>query len=151
MREITLTRGLSAKVDDEDFDRITNVGRWYADVWHGARIYAKNQASYMHRMILNNPKTGDVDHINGDTLDNRKENLRVVDRSTNMLNANVIIRIDNKSGRKGVHFDSFYNGWKAEIKVAGKKFHLGIYKEKEEAFKAREKAENRLAEGLPPK
>src|SRR5947207_850674 len=107
MREITLTRGLIALVDDEDYDRVVGLGRWYADIWHGTRTYAKHGYIYMHRFIMkplmNFPDLAkiDIDHINGNTLDNRKENLRLCTRSENMLNKNVIIRSDNKSGVKG--------------------------------------------------
>jgi hypothetical protein len=62
MREITLTRGHIAKVDDEDFEKLVAEGRWYADVWHGARIYASHRnkrtrkTEYMHRYILNHKR-----------------------------------------------------------------------------------------------
>lgn len=81
----------------------------------------------------------EVDHINGDRSDNRFRNLRAVSRQENRLN--VKERIDNTSGRTGVHFHKNSKKWYATIKVAGKSRHLGVYATFEEASQARAKAE----------
>ncbi len=80
-----------------------------------------------------------IDHINGDTKDNRIENLRAVSRSQN--NQNSKIGVNNKSGAIGVHFLKQGQKWRAEITSNGKKQHLGVFSDKDEAIKARKEAE----------
>lgn len=151
MREITLSQGYSALVDDEDYDKLTALGRWSVE-HRGVRSYARRRdAGYMHVFIMKPQKGFDVDHDNGNGLDNRRKNLSIKTRSENMLNPNVITRIDNKSGKKGVYFDTWYNGWKAEIRIQGRKYNLGVYNDLEKAINARLDAEERLAKGLSPR
>ncbi len=68
----------------------------------------------------------EVDHINGDKSDNRRDNLRFVSRSCNALNRNK--PKDNKSGYKGVCFDKRFGIFKAYVRRNGKLKHLGSYK-----------------------
>ena len=105
-----------ALVDDEDYERVKEAvcsyrkdgtpkkgsGKWYAHVPAGTKPYAMNggRDKSIHRIVMNNPKGMDVDHVNGDTLDNRKENLRVCTRSQNAQNKK--LREDSSSGMKGV-------------------------------------------------
>ena len=100
----------------------------------------------MHREITNAPKGMQVDHINGNTLDNRKENLRVCTRSQNMMNRGK--QNNNKSGYKGVSYmkkkDPNYEypkPWRAQIKCPTnqKVIHLGCYKYPEQAARAYDK------------
>lgn len=88
------------------------------------------------------PKGFEIDHINRVVNDNRWCNLRVVRRSQN--NMNTKIRVDNKSGVKGVYFDKSRNNWAAEIKANGKRKHLGRFDTLQEAAKARKEAEQRF-------
>jgi hypothetical protein len=143
MKEIVLSRGLRALVDDEDYEALIKEGRWSA-IQSGPRFYAS------HRSKRTGMKEY-IDHINGNPLDNRKENLRICTRSINNLNKNVAIRMDNKSGVKGVYFATTHQKWKAEYCVNKRKFHLGFYPSLELAAAARKKAELRVAEGLSPK
>lgn len=84
----------------------------------------------------------DVDHINGDRLDNRWANLRLVSRQNNLRNQG--LRIDNTSGVIGVHFDKNKNKWLAYIGVGeGKREALGYYETKDEAIDVRKAAEIR--------
>ena len=79
---------------------------------------------------------GEIDHINGDKLDNRIANLRVVDRTENSRNQR--LRRDSKSGIVGV---SFYRGnWIARIKVGRKSIELGQFETQQAAVDARNKA-----------
>jgi hypothetical protein len=149
MQKIPLNHGFVTLVDDEDFDWLTAIGKWHVE-FRGIRMYARHRSGYMHRIIMNRPAL-DVDHHDGDGLNNRRSNLRVATRSANMLNPNVTRRLDNKSGKTGVHFDTFYKGWKAEIKVNGKKYHLGVHDTLDAAIAARLVAEQRIATGLSPK
>lgn len=73
----------------------------------------------------------DLDHVNGNRADNRLVNLREADRSQNLWNMR--IRADNRSGIKGVCFDSQARKWRADIKVRGKRVHLGLFSSKEDA------------------
>ncbi len=79
--------------------------------------------------------TTDVDHKNMDVADNRFANLRLASRSQNNANSNP--PRDNKSGKKGVFFDSTRGQWKAEIKANGIKHHIGRFDSFEEACDAR--------------
>jgi len=107
VREIRLTKGKVALVDDEDFDAIAEHkwcavekfrGCWYAvrgiSTPHGVRHI------YMHRVIANPPKGMVTDHINGDGLDNRRSNIRIATKQQN--SQNVAPGRNNRSGFRGV-------------------------------------------------
>lgn len=79
--------------------------------------------------------TTDIDHINMDVQDNRIDNLRLATRSQN--NANAKPPRDNKSGKKGVFFDTARGLWRAEIKGNGIKKYIGRFEKFEEACDAR--------------
>ncbi|HWY33630.1 MAG TPA: hypothetical protein VNX68_03225 [Nitrosopumilaceae archaeon] len=90
MKEIILSRGKIALIDDEDYARVRKYS-WcihssrYKDLFYAkARINGKNVL--LHRFILRPSKTLVVDHINGDGLDNRRFNLRVTTDALNKLN-----------------------------------------------------------------
>ena len=82
---------------------------------------------------MGSPSGFDVDHINGDRLDNRKTNLRVVTRSVNNMNSD---RVWGASGYKGVG-QHVTGSWYARLKVNGKVRSFGYYKTAEEANVAR--------------
>ncbi|MEF3301914.1 HNH endonuclease [Paenibacillus sp. GYB003] len=87
---------------------------------------------YLHRFLTDCPDDLVVDHLSGDTLDNRNENLRICTRQANNQNAN--IRKDNKTGWKGV---TIKNGkFVASIRVNKKKKHLGTFSTLQEAVAA---------------
>lgn len=91
----------------------------------------------IHRVIMN-PKNDElVDHRNWNKLDNRKQNLRVCNRSEN--NVNIHKKSNNTSGYTGVERNG--NNWKAEISFNNKKIYLGTYKTIEDAVKSRNRAE----------
>lgn len=97
----------------------------------------KDRGDYLHHMIIGKPQKGKaVDHINRDRLDNRKENLRIVDYFQNAQN--ISIQKNNTSGYRGVWKKG--NRWQADIKVNYKKLSLGSYATKEEAALAYNKA-----------
>ena len=97
----------------------------------GVRIYA-------HRLawMIVNGDLGDkqIDHINGDRLDNRISNLRLVSVAQNMQNLKKSTK--NTTGFKGVSFYKAYNKFCAEPKVDGKKYFLGYFDTPEEAHNA---------------
>jgi len=134
MKKIKLTQDKFAVVDDEWFDYINQYKWCYYNGGYAARQIQKDRIKttiYMHRQIANTPIGMDTDHINGDKLDNRGENLRVVDHKTN-LNAYMKLDKRNKSGYRGV---SSYKGnkWRARVGRGG---YLGIYDTPEEAAEA---------------
>lgn len=93
----------------------------------------------MHRIILERmigrplTKGEEVDHINRNGLDNRRENLRLATSTQN--NANQKIRSDNKSGVRGVSWSKGKQKWKAAIYIDKKQKHLGYFDDKELAKK----------------
>lgn len=82
---------------------------------------------------------GEVDHINGDRLDNRISNLRVVDDAGNARNRGMDSR--NTSGRIGVYWHKSQKRWWAMITVSRRRKSLGYFDTIEDAAKARETAE----------
>ncbi len=88
---------------------------------------------YLQNFILGTEAT--VDHINHDIYDCRKENLREVNKSENMMNSKISKR--NTSGVKGVSFDKRDNKWMAHIYLNGKFYNLGRYSDFNVAVKTR--------------
>jgi AP2 domain-containing protein/HNH endonuclease len=148
-RRIKLTRSQFAKVDASDYEWL-NQWNWYAlfnkligsfYAVRGRHEPGQPALISMHRAILGDPKGLDVDHINHDTLDNRRKNLRKATRSQNLLNAR---RKINNSGFKGVYRHPG-GKWKAQIQVNHKYVYLGYFSSPEEAHKAYVKAAKKLA------
>jgi HNH endonuclease len=133
MKEIPLNHGKVALVDDADYERVMT-RTWYA-VQHKKRWYAKSgfyrglgkttTTVYMHRFIFNLPpgRKNEVDHRNGNGLDNQRSNLRVCTSAQNKMN--VGLRKDNRSGYKGVGWHSKMKQWMARIRIDGKYRVLG--------------------------
>lgn len=89
---------------------------------------------YLHRLIMT-PAPGElVDHINGNKLDCRRSNLRIVTNAQNLWNRGITAH--NTSGYKGVTYCSDTGRWRAEIRVNRKRIHLGRFDHPEEAAKA---------------
>jgi hypothetical protein len=143
MIEIPLTQNQVALIDDEDFELVSQY-KWYAG-WdsHTKSYYACTKIKketgghtllQMHRLIMNAKKGEQVDHINHNTIDNRKANLRSCTHSENQHNQGKYS--NNTSGYKGVHPHKSSGKWQAQIKLNGKTIHLGTFLTKEEAYKA---------------
>lgn len=116
-------RGYTAAVDDDDYERV-NVFRWaYSNGYAQRRSGGK--CILMHRMITNAGESIEVDHINGNRLDNRKANLRLCSRSQNMMNVGK--RANSKSGYKGVSWSTQRRKWAAMIWKDGKPINLGRF------------------------
>jgi len=121
MIEVPLSRGQVALIDDEDADFIFQY-QWYAQWQPCIRGYYASRAGisingnqpmiYMHRVLMGARKGQRVDHINMDSLDNRRSNLRFVSRSVNQINSKPYST--NRSGYKGVCVRK--NGYRAELR-----------------------------------
>jgi hypothetical protein len=147
---LPLTRGYNAVVDANRADILS--AKWAVLVTDG-RFYGRRDITdpdtkkvrclYLHRIVVNAPPGTEVDHINGDTLDNRACNLRIVDRATNARNVAGPKR-DGTSGYLGVSWDKSRNLWTAKIQVGGKTINLGRFETKEAAHEARLESERRF-------
>ncbi len=100
------------------------------------RLNNKRHQIQMHRIIMGAGKGEQVDHINGDGLDNRIENLRMCTYSENYQNSRK--RKNCSSKYKGVHFYKDSQNWRAMITIpnTGHPIHIGLFKEEIEAAKA---------------
>ena len=145
IRLIPLTRGLNAIVDADDYERLTQ-RNWYAwPLRKGKAYYAMrkhsdniNKIVPLHRDVIHCPDELQVDHINRNTLDNRKANLRIVDRFQNARNRSR--NSNNKSGFKGVCWNKNEERWVASIRVNWKLLFLGYFDLAEDAARAYDKA-----------
>lgn len=140
-RPIILTKHLMTLVDNDDYLKYNNIA-WCAGNKGKNTFYAVSSfdGKLLHRVIMNAPKGVTVDHINGNTLDNRKCNLRLASYSQNCANRR--IQSNNTSGYRGVYYDSSTrskNKWKAQISFEGKNMHIGRFYTKEQAFDAYDK------------
>ena len=133
MKEIQLTKGLVALVDDEDYEMLIKK-RWCLNDG-----YAYNASlGRMHRFILSAPSGVMVDHINGDKLDNRRQNLRLCTNSQNQGNRKAARGV---SKFKGVTWQKRRPGcgrshWKAQIVIDGVAKYLGAFDTDREAAEA---------------
>jgi hypothetical protein len=139
MKKIPLTRGHFALVDNEDYKSLIKM-KWYSTpgvntfyaktliILKGEPRKSRYKMKQMHRLIMNPPDNMQIDHINHNGLDNRKENLRLVTSRGNHLN-----RLNpNKCGYPGL--TKSWKKYRAQININGKKKHLGVFKTPEEAY-----------------
>ncbi len=117
--------------------------KWYVlKTGYAARtVRNPKRMVYMHRVIAAVPDKKVVDHINGDILFNACWNLRIVSQEQNIANARNWRH--NTSGSRGVAWHKQQKCWRAYINIKGKQISLGLYKEKEDAIKARTTAEEK--------
>ena len=130
---VTLDNGKSFLIDDDDYERFKNFNWRYEKSPNGSGGYVVAIIK-MHRLVTNAKKGEEIDHINHDKLDNRKENLRKVTHSENCQNRPLNKR--NKSGYKGVHWFKNEKKWSARLGVNGKRIFLGYFDNKKDAAKA---------------
>lgn len=117
MKQIPLSgreaRGRSALVDDCDYERLSQY-KWKAKASGGGNVYAvrntlvggKNVTLRMHRVVLGYDGDQDVDHINRDSLDNRRANLRVCTRAENLLNSDLVAEARERNLKYGRYLEA---------------------------------------------
>jgi len=143
---IPLTHGYETIVDASDLELVVKYD-WYARVRLKAdgsirTVYAirskkvarKVRMLGIHRTILNAPDGYEVDHIDGDGLNNRRSNLRLASRAENQKNR--ARPVSNSSGVKGVTWDAARGKWLAQIGSANKHHYLGRFDKIEDAAAA---------------
>lgn len=134
-KQIPLSQGKFATVDDADYDWLAK-HKWSYDPKGYAMRRSANVTIYMHRVVLNASGPVTVDHVNGDGLDNRRENLRVVTTAQNNYNRHPEKR-PKTSQYKGVSLNRKVNRWQAHIKKGDEyRRYLGLYDSEQDAARA---------------
>lgn len=147
MRNITLSNGQETTVDDSDYEELCKYkwgtiknksGHIYAA--RGTRKNGKYSKILIHRVIMDNPENKMIDHINGNTLDNRRENLRIATRAKNLQNSK--LRSDSKCNYKGVSKRGHRYIARIQISV-DKRLFLGYFDNEKDAAMAYDLAANK--------
>ena len=135
---IPLTKGLFAVVDKCDYERLSQY-KWFAKrcghSWYAARGL-KGRTYFMHWGVLGRKEGFITDHINGNGLDNRRENLRFATQSENRRNR----RKWQGKNYKGVRYREDMKKWEALIRVDGKLKSIGYFDRAIEAARAYDRA-----------
>ncbi len=133
---VPLSAGFFSLVDEVDYQKV-NEWNWSTKISghgqgkkfrYGHRIDTIHGYTTLHRFILGVSEECDIDHINGDTLDNRRQNLRLASRSQNLQNQ---VKTRGHSRFKGVYFDTASSKWKAQITIGGIRKNLGRFADEE--------------------
>ena len=138
MKEIQLTQGRVALVDDDDYEYINSM-KWFAHVdkrskslnyaCRTVRVGKKITRIFMHHLVIGKPQKGLVtDHIDGNGLNNQKQNLRLVTHRINMQNNH---KPNKSSNFLGVTKQG--NRWMSQIRINKKYHYLGLYGTQQEA------------------
>jgi len=144
MKKIILSNGRVTLVDDEDYDHLSQF-RWYQhhsgyavrSIYPNGRCKAKQVS--MHSLLIDRPEGMVIDHIDGNTLNNQKTNLRVCTKRQNTFNSSM--QCNNTSGFKGVALIHMKTPkWLASIKYEGKTYRIGCFTDKLDAARAYNKA-----------
>lgn len=118
----------------EDFSKINNLNL-YVSIQGGRPYLVDNKGKKLHHYLFKTIKGLEIDHINLDTLDNRRNNIRYCTHQQNQINQS--LQRNNTSGVSGVSFYSPRNKFRSRIKVSQKDIHLGYYDTFENAVQAR--------------
>jgi len=152
---LDLPHGYQTVIDEADVAQVAALtlyrgtnGYVYYSLWRNG----KSTPRTLHALLMGTHAGSHIDHINGNKLDNRRVNLRVVTPSTNQVNRHGLNR-NNRSGVRGVDYapkTSASKPWRAQITVDHRNKYLGLYATKEEAVAARRAAELELFGELCP-
>lgn len=145
---VPLTQGYEAVIDVADVPLVEG-WNWYAQVRphtiYAKRIDGAGQSRFtvhLHRVVMESPDELEVDHRDGNGLNNRRGNLRLATRSQNNQNRNT--GVNNTSGYKGVTWHKAKGKWNARIKINGKRRNLGYFSNPESAAAAYAAASSEL-------
>jgi hypothetical protein len=142
MKTITLSNGAYVTVvDDIDFDELSR-HKWHASPRGDGRCYAQRaifvdgrwSTILMHRQIMNSPKGKMVDHENHNTLDNRRQNLRIANNRQNQWNQRK--HQDSKSKYRGICWHKDYKKWMARISSPEGRITIGFFDSEEAGAQA---------------
>lgn len=144
MKKIKLTQGKFVLVDDCDYEYL-NQWKWCTgklrNTFYAVRGSRRSESKkrkliYMSKVILQRMeiKFKQVDHIDGNGLNNQRSNLRSATNQENLFNQG--LRSDNTSGHKGVSWNKRVQKWQVCIRVNGKNKHLGLFDDIEDAARA---------------
>lgn len=140
MKEIPLTQGKVALVDDADYEWLVQ-WKWYARkgrrTWYAIRGINKKHLS-MHRELLGATTGSVVDHKDGNGLNNQRDNIRLATYTQNRANSPKS-RV-NTSGYKGVIWQKRGSRWRCVIYWQRRNIHIGMFSDKIEAAKAYDEA-----------
>jgi hypothetical protein len=138
VRELPLGNGGVTLLDDEDYARYSAWNWWKSGAGYvSRRVRSERRTITLSRAIMNAPADLQVDHVNGDRLDNRRSNLRLCTQSQNNANARMC---KGTSRFRGVHWCSRTRDWIARIRVNGRTKHLGIFVDEVAAARAYDEA-----------
>lgn len=139
MRKIKLTQNRVALVSDEDFEDL-NQFKWYtmkrrntSYAYRYKMTNGKQMKILMHIQIMQTPKRMETDHRDLDGLNNQRSNLRICTPSENRMNRGR--QKNNTSGYKGVFWCEPAKKWRAQIAANRKTIHLGLFTDKQVAYK----------------
>lgn len=139
MKYVALSQGQRAIVDDEMFDEISKFNWTFQKAkkddgyaFRRPTVNGKRVLILMHREIMKPGDGLEVDHINRNKLDNRKENLRICSTEENLRNRGT--QKNNKSGYRGVSWNRNAKKWHAQISIGHRRTHLGYFPDKFEAI-----------------
>lgn len=142
MAVISLTQDRFAIVDEDDA-LLLDQWRWYYSkggyaVRNARRETKQRRKIWMHRQIMNAPEDMEVDHINGNTLDNRRINLRLCNHVENVRNQHIARGATSRY--KGVSWDSRSGKWQAQIGFNTRVIYLGRFADEADAAAAYDRA-----------
>lgn len=150
---VPLTRGYEAIIDAVDVPLVE--GRNWHVLGKPYRLYVATRdrttrtKTYLHRVLLNAPVGVLVDHIDGNTLNNRRSNLRLATYTQNAQNTTRSPA--NTSGVVGVTWEARKKVWRADISMSGKGKFLGHFDTLEDAVAARRAAAARFFGEFAPR
>ncbi len=137
MKQILLARNKVILIDDEDYIFLSQF-TWHLQESMPGYFYAFNgKQQAMHRIIMNSPNNFDIDHIDGNGLNNCRSNLRVCSHRENLCNRKTQ---KHSSLFKGVFWNKQAQKWRAQIRVYGRAIHLGYFDKEMDAFEAYKRA-----------
>lgn len=156
MKNIKLTQGKFAMVDDDIFDHMNkftwHVERHKKDIFYASRFRSRKikegpKTILLHREIMTPTKDFQIDHIDGNGLNCQRENMRIVTSRQNSQN-----KLVHRNGKLvGCFWSKAHSMWRSQININGVKKHLGMFNSEREAHQAYVIACNDPGSGLAPK